>query len=87
MCDSFCAGDSLGIQTWKFSGPGQVRDAGNGLFIYFFLEGQNEGFMWKESWVLRSWSRERSGTEMKRAASSHDKKSSGMLHLALKRVT
>lgn len=29
-----CSGQSLGIQTWKFSGPGQVRDAGNGLFIF-----------------------------------------------------
>lgn len=37
--------------------------------------------------VLRSWSSEQSGTETKKAASSHDKRSSGMLHLTLKRVT
>lgn len=50
MCDSFCAGDSLGIQTWKFSGPGQVRDAGNGLFFWGeYGRGGTEGFMWKES--------------------------------------
>lgn len=51
MCDSFGAAETLGIQTWSSSGPGQVReDAGN--------EGMRDSF--------KSWSREPSGTALKR---------------------
>ena len=37
--------------------------------------------------VWRRWSREPSGTDVKRAASPHDKEISGMLHLTSARVT
>lgn len=52
------------------------KSNGNGLFF----RGIHVG-------VLRSWSREWSGTRTRRAASSQDKKSAGMLHLTLARVT
>lgn len=31
-CDSLCGGDRPRVQTWMFSGPGQVGDTGNGSF-------------------------------------------------------
>lgn len=77
MCDSFCAGESWGIKTWKFFGPGQVRNADKIQFGQFGME--------MKKWRFRRGGAA-SGVVLEQLLLVL-RSSSGMLHLTVMRVT